>query len=206
MFLSSRSLKQATLAGAGECFKIVMFHHPPYNSGSRHATEQLGLDLRANLTPLFDRHGVDLVLNGHEHDYERSYPVRAGAVVARSQDPVYADPGGTIYLVTGGGGAPLYANGASWWTATSSSVHNCLVLDRNGDRWDIEARTVDGSPTGAVFDRMSLAKAACAPGVEAAQHQGGRHGPKYRHHTQCCAETTKNERHDGLAAIDECGA
>src|SRR5258708_9573457 len=86
--------------------------------------------IRETWLPLFDKYGVDLVLCGHDHDYERSYPVRGanhkagtdattGAVVNTFQPrpTIPANPAatrfdttqGTVHLILGGGGtsAPL---------------------------------------------------------------------------------------------------
>jgi predicted phosphodiesterase len=59
------------LAKAGERWKICFFHHPLYSSGRRHGPN---LELREALEPLFERHGVDVVFQGHEHFYERIEP------------------------------------------------------------------------------------------------------------------------------------
>jgi len=72
-------------------FKAVIFHHPPYSSGN-HQLERP--DLQASVVPLFEKYGVNIVFNGHDHDYERL-----------KVNNVY-------YIVTGGGGAPLTAMGA----------------------------------------------------------------------------------------------
>ncbi len=68
-------------------FTIVIFHHPPYSTGP-HTEDERGL--RDTWVPLFEQYGVDVVFNGHDHCYERSFC------------------GGIYYIVTGGGGAPLY--------------------------------------------------------------------------------------------------
>jgi len=52
-------------------WKIAFFHHPLYSSGEKHGAD---LELRKQLEPLFLKHGVDLVLTGHEHFYERLKP------------------------------------------------------------------------------------------------------------------------------------
>jgi hypothetical protein len=52
-------------------WKVAFFHHPMYSSGDRHGSR---LDLRAELEPLLVRHGVDAVLTGHDHIYERTKP------------------------------------------------------------------------------------------------------------------------------------
>jgi hypothetical protein len=52
-------------------WKIVYFHHPLYSDGKFHGPN---LDLRSRLEPLFEQHGVNVVLSGHEHVYERIEP------------------------------------------------------------------------------------------------------------------------------------
>jgi len=59
-----------------------------HQTGMSTSDEGNGTDMgiRATFGPLFDRYEVDLVLHGHEHDYERSYPVR-GFDAASSRRP-----------------------------------------------------------------------------------------------------------------------
>ena len=59
------------LDGSRARWKIAYGHHPLYSSGERHGSE---LDLRALVEPLFVKFGVDVVLAGHEHFYERINP------------------------------------------------------------------------------------------------------------------------------------
>lgn len=68
-------------------FVIVVFHHPPYSSGPHGPDEK---NLRDSIVPLFEKYGVHMVFNGHDHIYERS-----------NKNKIF-------YVVTGGGGAPLY--------------------------------------------------------------------------------------------------
>jgi hypothetical protein len=52
---------------------IAYWHHPAYTMGSHNSdTEKELVDIRENLIPVLDRYGVDIVLAGHSHDYERS--------------------------------------------------------------------------------------------------------------------------------------
>ncbi len=53
-------------------WKIAYFHHPLYNFGKHHGPD---LDLRAQLAPLFQKFGVNVVFSGHEHVYERIKPI-----------------------------------------------------------------------------------------------------------------------------------
>jgi 3',5'-cyclic AMP phosphodiesterase CpdA len=59
------------LAASQSDWKICFFHHPLYSSGDRHGSDVV---LREQIEPLFLKHGVDLVLTGHEHFYERLTP------------------------------------------------------------------------------------------------------------------------------------
>jgi hypothetical protein len=61
---------------------IVIFHHPPYSKGANHDSDSTSstlfidkpqIDMRNEFVPVFQKYGVDLVLNGHSHSYERSY-------------------------------------------------------------------------------------------------------------------------------------
>jgi 3',5'-cyclic AMP phosphodiesterase CpdA len=67
-----------------EPWKIVYFHHPLYSNGSRHGSN---VELRVKLEPLLVRYGVNLVLSGHDHHYERFKPQK-----------------GVTYFVAGSGG------------------------------------------------------------------------------------------------------
>jgi hypothetical protein len=62
------------LAANKQKWTIMYWHHPPYTKGSHNsdAEEEL-VKIRTNFIPILERHGVDLVLTGHSHTYERSY-------------------------------------------------------------------------------------------------------------------------------------
>ena len=70
--------------------------------------------LQALLTNVRERK-VDMVLNGHAHAYERSYPLTAGQVVGDGQGPVY--------IVEGGGGADPYMVAAQAFTAKAVQTY-----------------------------------------------------------------------------------
>jgi predicted phosphodiesterase len=59
------------LAASGSDWKICFFHHPLYSSGETHGSAELQ---RALLEPVFLKYGVNVVLSGHEHFYERIKP------------------------------------------------------------------------------------------------------------------------------------
>jgi 3',5'-cyclic AMP phosphodiesterase CpdA len=59
------------LKASGSEWKIVFFHHPIYSSGEKHGSN---VELRSVLEPVLVKYGVDVVLAGHEHFYERIKP------------------------------------------------------------------------------------------------------------------------------------
>ncbi len=65
-------------------WKVAFFHHPPYSSAKKHGSDK---QLREVLEPLFLKYGINLVLTGHDHVYERIKPQK-----------------GIYYFVSGAGG------------------------------------------------------------------------------------------------------
>lgn len=125
---------------------IVYMHHPIYSHGTGltgHGGED---DLRRTLEPLFLRHGVDVVLAGHEHHYERSRPLRRGEVARRGCAPVY--------IITGAGGASQFGRDVAGdeHTARVTLQHEFLSLTLR--RGSAEGRAV--GVTGEVIDRFTL--------------------------------------------------
>lgn len=88
-------------------FIVVGFHHCAFSTNAVHASDG---GVRDRWAPLFDKHAVDLVVNGHNHSYERTAPIRAGAptVDAPSGATVRARRDGTTYVLAGGGGQSAY--------------------------------------------------------------------------------------------------
>jgi acid phosphatase type 7 len=69
-------LKQ-DLKANNSMWTIVYFHHPPYTMGNHNSDSEAELlFIRTYLTPLFEQNKVDLVLNGHSHNYERSWLIK----------------------------------------------------------------------------------------------------------------------------------
>jgi 3',5'-cyclic AMP phosphodiesterase CpdA len=112
---------ERTLASATEPWRIVMVHHPPYSAGYQGSS----VDVRRAFTPLFERHGVQLVLSGHDHDYQRSVPIN-----------------GVTYVVTGGA-AGTRRTGEADFTAVSFSWHHFVELAVFPDRLVLRAINQD---------------------------------------------------------------
>ena len=85
---------------------VVFYHKPIYTSPSNHEPDEAGI--KNIVVPLFDKYHVDLVLQGHNHNYQRSYPLKADVVTETRPDSIYQSPKGTIYMVVGTGGQDFY--------------------------------------------------------------------------------------------------
>jgi hypothetical protein len=94
-------------ADAGIDFVVAFFHHCAFATSSTHASDG---GVRAALAPLFDRFSVDLVVQGHNHQYERTDPIRGGRSTMQAPDGAVVDASvaGTTYICCGSGGRPRY--------------------------------------------------------------------------------------------------
>ncbi len=101
-----RAWLEQTLSATGASWKIVALHHPPYSAGYQGSDK----DARASFSPLFERYGVQLVLSGHDHDYQRSVPQN-----------------GVTYVVSGAA-AGTRRTGEASFTATSFSWHHFVDI------------------------------------------------------------------------------
>lgn len=89
-------------------FIVAFFHHCAFATSGTHASDG---GVRAALAPLFDQFSVDLVVQGHNHQYERTNPIRAGRSTRQAPDGSRIRPAqdGTTYICAGSGGRPRYA-------------------------------------------------------------------------------------------------
>jgi hypothetical protein len=89
-------------------FIVVFFHQCAYCTCSVHASDG-GID--QFWTPVFDSFGVDLVINGHNHIYERTDPIRGGSSTTEAPIGATIDSAksGTTYVTAGGAGKSLYS-------------------------------------------------------------------------------------------------
>jgi len=134
------------LAASKADWKIVILHHPPYSSGE-HGSQ---LTLRRNWAPILEAQGVDLVLTGHDHNYERSKPMKQERVVA-------AAAGSPVYLVVGNSGATLrpFATALPSWAAYRNDTdYGYLDVQVTGGTLVAQMR----NSSGAVKDSFTLTK------------------------------------------------
>lgn len=88
-------------------FIVAFFHHCAFSTSKTHASDG---GVRDALAPLFDKYSVDLVVQGHNHQYERTNPIRAARSTRQAPDGSTVRPAqdGTTYVLAGSGGRPRY--------------------------------------------------------------------------------------------------
>ncbi len=128
---------------------VFAVHHKPLYTASNHSPD---MDTRKAWQPLYDQYKVDFVLNGHNHLYERSLPIRGfspgtenGALAQADGSGAPVKGSGTIYLVAGGAGAPLYGTGTDYFTAKTEKTRNYVIIDIDGRTLKYRAMRPDGS-------------------------------------------------------------
>lgn len=121
------------LARSDAPWKVVFGHHNIYSSGHYGVTKYLVRDL----SPLFQKYGVQLYINGHEHHYERTHPIN-----------------GTTYLSCGAGAGTRTVK-RSDWTAYSAGQLSFAAIEVYADRIEIDGTGTDNR----VFDHGIIQKA-----------------------------------------------
>lgn len=129
---------EKSLAASKAPWKIAYGHHPFYSNGADGGKAYL----RTRVLPLFQKYGVDLYVNGHEHNYERFL------------QPI----GGIRFLITGGGGAWLRPGKQKYQDKAKPSiyrdVYHFVAAEIDGNRLTLKAIDREGR----TFDQVVLAK------------------------------------------------
>jgi hypothetical protein len=128
-------LKKDLGAHQKSTWRIVFFHHTPLTCVTIPGRRERAAGLRARLEPIFRQYKVQLVINGHDHDYQRHWV------------------DGICYIVTGGGGAPLYGVKANTpFVKVARAVHHYCEITVDGDKMKLRAVQPDGT----VIDQFEL--------------------------------------------------
>lgn len=117
---------------------ILTYHHPMYSG----AADRDNPHLRQHWQPVFDKYGVDLVLQGHDHTYARSTLVTGDNVPTGVN--VFDDRGGVVYVVSVSG-PKMYGNGRlpqMKRVAEDTQLYQIIHVDGKTIRY--EARTAKG--------------------------------------------------------------
>ncbi|HJK99841.1 MAG TPA: metallophosphoesterase family protein [Polyangiaceae bacterium LLY-WYZ-15_(1-7)] len=167
---SMLSWLEEDLAATDQEWIVAYFHHPPYTKGSHDSdTERAHIDMRENALPILEAWGVDVVLGGHSHIYERSYlvsgaydtPTRAAGHIVDPGDGRLDGDGaydmvgpGALYVVAGHGGAGVSGDGDHPLMYFSEVENGSVLVDVNGGSMTLVNVRRDGAET----DRVTLVR------------------------------------------------
>lgn len=119
-------LEKRLPAGEGDRWTIVVFHHPVYSPGTGHGSTP---GFRPGLPKLFREHGVDLVLNGHDHIFSATKELKR-----------------IRYVVTGGGGASPYGCRETWYSEKCVARNHFLIVRATDEKLYVSAIPRKGKP------------------------------------------------------------
>lgn len=154
---------------------VAYFHHPPYTKGSHDSDRESGLiQVREYVMPILEEGGVDLILSGHSHTYERSMLINGaygtptvpadhvlddGDGDPDGDGPYRKSPGiqphqGCVTVVCGCGGTAMSRRGTSPLMKKIIVENGSLLIDVEGSELTVRMLTSQG----AIADRFTLSK------------------------------------------------
>ncbi|VAX21690.1 hypothetical protein MNBD_NITROSPINAE03-2076, partial [hydrothermal vent metagenome] len=165
------------LAAANQKWIVAFWHHPPYSFGTHNSDNERKLyEMRANVLPIIEKYGVDLVLTGHSHTYERSMLIKGhygasgtftsemaldsgdgrpdGAGFYKKTVTGSGPAPGTVYVVAGTSGRTGRIEKLHPVMAVTSTAPGSLVIDIDSD----EINVVFLDYTGATLDSFTIIK------------------------------------------------
>jgi acid phosphatase type 7 len=175
-------VKKDLEANKNKGWVIAYWHHPPYTMGSHNSDRELELvKIRENFIKILERYGVDLILCGHSHAYERSrlmkgyygpeaafdsskYNVSQSTALyngSKNSCPYIKNDvnnQGTVYVVSGSAGQlsktteTAFPHNAFYYS--NNELAGAVMLEVNANRLDLKWITTDGS----IKDRFTMMK------------------------------------------------
>lgn len=140
---------ESVLADNPQRWTIVTFHHPIYSAKLDRDNPQL----RALWQPVFDRFGVDLVLQGHDHAYART-GMMVGEQNVTAGTAARSRPGGTVYVVSVSGPKMYDLGRQDFMQRAAEDTQLYQIIHVDGDALHYEARTA----VGRLYDAFTLKK------------------------------------------------
>lgn len=125
-------------------WKFAYSHYPVYSTGDHGAKGMPGVER------ICDKYGVNAFFSGHDHIYERTHQVYGGKVVDTGNG--LTSGRGTVYIVTGGGGAPLYEPGHDEFSHVALKANNFTDVVTDEHQLIVKAY----APAGSVLDAFTM--------------------------------------------------
>lgn len=168
---------------------VAFWHQPPYSKGTHDSDEFFSRPqlMRDNVLPIIEEYGVDLVLSGHSHSYERSYLINGHYGTSDTWNPSTmlidgsngnpnenneyvkyydgSDPNlGAVYAVVGSSGQKgdgSHPLNHPVMHMSTEDYHGSMIIDVHG--MELNAKFID--TTGAVLDEFTILKQEAVSGT-----------------------------------------
>lgn len=148
---------------------IVYFHKPMYSSPSSCSSCSGESSLRDIYHPIFDQYGVDIVLEGHTHDYQRSFPIKfnsnskSNPIITDTNRNNYIDPAGQIHAIVGTGGVNFHSLNSqnSFIAFQQSNRFGHLNIDIQNNGTNLIGKFI--SNEGGILDQFTISKSGIQP-------------------------------------------
>lgn len=134
---------------------IIFFHRPFYSASASEFPS-----MTKTYHPIFEEFGVDLVLQGHSHNYQRTYPLlfndetHSKPIISDKEQTHYIDPKGVIFVVAGTGGESIQPLNKKSYLVNTYEGYGCLDVEINGNSMNVEYY----SDTNDSIDRFTITK------------------------------------------------
>src|SRR5215208_2590328 len=169
---------------------IVYFHKPMYSSPSSCSSCSGESSLRDIYHPIFDQYGVDIVLEGHTHDYQRSFPIKfnsnskSNPTITDTNRNTYNDPAGEIHAIVGTGGVNFHSLSSqkSFMVYQQSREFGYLNIDIQNNGTNLIGKFI--SNEGGILDQFTISKSEVPPSQQQQQQPpptSGYHYEPYLH-------------------------
>jgi hypothetical protein len=179
-------MEAAIAANSDVTWKVVMFHQGPYVNASHRADGYIST-FRTNWIPAFDQLGIDVVINGHDHSYVRSYQMEGNVALKDQQwldssgniqtDPTgklynaVLDPTGTLYMELNSGSGSKYYQlvTEAFFVASQNQANrpNFSIVEVGASSFTITTYQVNTDATITEIDTYRIQKTVSAPEPEA---------------------------------------
>src|SRR5918997_3129590 len=152
---------------------IVIVHHDQQYASTAHKLLSRANKWKETYHPLFDRYNVDLILQGHQHNYQRTYPIEynndtpINPIITDRNRNTYTNPEGQIYLTVGTGGAALHSlngNKAPYIITAQDEAYGFLNVDvtanNGGTTTTLVGTFYSNNGGGEITDQFTIATSA----------------------------------------------
>ena len=158
---------------------IVVAHHEHPYASTKNEIIHTAIKWKKVYHPLFEQYGVDLVLQGHQHNYQRTYPIKYNSdtpinpIITDRNTNTYTNPEGQIFVTVGTGGVDLHSlngNKAPYIIITQDKVYGFLNVDvtinnnsnNNGEKTTttLVGTFYNNDGSGEIMDRFTITKSA----------------------------------------------